>query len=101
MITLHQYVKRLEKMLEQPKPCTTCPGIKGFRHYTEPNCRYLSSWMDSEGYLDERICVMCEEFVGIIAAPSILRRCPCFYFKYPKVAIKRARKAIKEYYGRI
>ena len=95
MITLHQYVKRLEKMLEQPKPCTTCPGMKGFRHYSDQKAEYLSSWLNSEGHLDTRICSICEDFVGAVS------RCPCFYFKYPKVAIKRARKAIKEYYGRI
>ena len=92
MITLHQYVKRLEKMLEKPKPCTTCPGIKGFRHYSDQKAEYLSSWSDSEGHLDKRICVMCEEFVGADG------RCPCFHFRSTKVAISRARKAIEEYY---
>ena len=95
MITLKTYVKRLEKMLLTPLPCTTCPGIKGFRHYSDQNAEYLSSWSDSSGNLDTRICEICEDFVGAVS------RCPCFYFKSPKEAIKRARKAIEKYYGRI
>ena len=91
MITKKTYVKRLEKMLDHPDPCATCPAIVRFVPYNNAEAQRLSAWTDKEkGILYEEICEMCRDFVNATS-------CPCCDLGAKK-AINRAREAIKKFW---
>ena len=78
MISQKQYVARLEKMLKVDEPCGTCPtnSYKG--------------WFD---------CDVCRDFIDIdsLNVWDGWDGCPCYLFKRPHTALKRAGKAIIAY----
>jgi len=93
MITRKQYVDRLAKMLDEPKPCSTCPGMMGFVHY-ETHFTLLKAWRDPDypSGVDSKICDMCMDFIDLPRTP----RCPCFRLAFGE-ALRRASARVREW----